>query len=291
MKPIQNLLRQRLYRAQKPFIEHPPIDHLSAFAERALSWPDRAPVVDHLAHCGDCREIIFMAAPEVAHEVAAASGPAPRWVSMPAFRWASLAACAVVVVAAMRLHPAYKVVDLGTKLEAKVENSASLQRSQKLAPFVAPGAPEKFKSPVARAFPGKAKEVPESLRIQGNLSANLLPKSFSRNQPPRWTLTPEGTLQRSLDGGITWKKIPVSHDRVFRALASDGHSIWLGGQNGMLFHSTDAGKHWTKMKLDSPQATSDITSIQFDGPQNGKLSTAANEAWTTNDSGRTWQKQ
>jgi hypothetical protein len=110
---------------------------------------------------------------------------------------------------------------------------------------------------------------------------------------PRWTLSADGVLQRSFDSGKTWQTIAVANNVVFRALAANDSDIWVGGAAGMLYHSSDAGQHWLKVNAvaGGQPLTADIVTLEFSDPQDGKLTTANRELWTTNDAGNTWQKQ
>ncbi len=87
---------------------------------------------------------------------------------------------------------------------------------------------------------------------------------------------------------------PVSQ-MTFRALfvSSNAAEVWAGGSGGALYHSMDGGNRWTRVV---PAAagiflTGDITSIQFNDPRNGTVTTSNAEAWTTLDAGQTWRKQ
>jgi hypothetical protein len=320
MKAIHNLLRQRLYRTQKPIIEHPPIDLLSAFSERALGRSNRVAVLEHLGQCADCREIVFLAVPQNIPAQEHTALPSNRWISWPVLRWASVVACSVIVVAAMRLHPGYRA--LHPDVNPPVRQSQPIFESKQSVPSTPEvvdsppqnsppvnSSPEEKKlaqgvNPVRRPhvpIPGKAKEA-QRLSVESEASLDrqmvmeLSPDYAHRDLSdlyPRWTLTAQGTLQQSLDGGITWRRIQVSRDQVFRAVAAAGQSIWLGGKKGVLFHSDDAGQHWTRMqpaaKTNLP--TSDIIGIEFEDYQHGKLTTASNESWTTSDAGQSWEKQ
>src|SRR6202140_1895662 len=98
---------------------HPDADLLAAFAEQALSATERDVVLEHLALCGDCREVVTlglpaadMVPPQTADEdvrttVSRAGAPAPHKASFawPNLRWAALAAGVVVAAAALLLHP------------------------------------------------------------------------------------------------------------------------------------------------------------------------------------------
>jgi Photosynthesis system II assembly factor YCF48/Putative zinc-finger len=113
------------------------------------------------------------------------------------------------------------------------------------------------------------------------------------NNLPRWTLSPDGALQRSFDSGKTWQTIPVASNVTFRALAANDSDIWVGGAAGALYHSSDAGQHWTRI---TPVAagkflSADIVTVEFSDAQHGKVITANRETWTTSDAGETWQRQ
>jgi len=142
---------------------------------------------------------------------------------------------------------------------------------------------------------------------------------------PRWTITPSGGLQRSFDQGQTWenvdvnaglapaagaamrfsntvtssesKDITVSKQKVaapiFRVVEATGTDVWAGGSAGVLYHSVDAGVHWTRVVPSSGGValTGDIVSLDFADAQHGQVATSLPETWTTADGGRTWEKQ
>jgi len=116
---------------------HPDPDLLTAFAEQTLSATERDGLLDHLALCGDCREVIALALPaadiaavliavetELATErakrssaKAARSWPTLVWPNLvwprlvwprlggSTLRWAALAAGVVVVASVLLVHP------------------------------------------------------------------------------------------------------------------------------------------------------------------------------------------
>jgi hypothetical protein len=140
-----------------------------------------------------------------------------------------------------------------------------------------------------------------------------------------WSLTFAGGLQRSVDLGKTWFPVDVNANRAsyaaanltvaaepsvakvkdaekarkapappaFRALAVAGSDVWVGGSGGALYHSADAGKHWTRIVpvASGRVLTADVVSLEFADTQHGKLSTSTAEVWSTADAGQTWQKQ
>ena len=152
--------------------------------------------------------------------------------------------------------------------------------------------------------------------------------TLSSANAPRWTINSKGVLQRSFDQGKSWqdvvvvanlgsvvggllsrqessseeehaksrsadKKSRLDRPQVFRALAVNGVEVWAGGSNTLLYHSLDAGDHWTQVLPASSGAvlTGDVLTVDFPDPQHGKITTSTGEVWNTTDAGRTWQKQ
>jgi hypothetical protein len=162
-------------------------------------------------------------------------------------------------------------------------------------------------SAFAEVVPGRAKDAsPESQSAEAEkaTSGTSVKKRMATagaarealipsNLGPRWTLNSDGTIQRSLDSGRTWQTIPVSGKTIFRALAANGLDIWVGGSAAALFHSSDAGRHWTQVRpaANGEALTDDIIGVEFTDTLHGKLTTASEEIWITSDAGETWQKQ
>lgn len=90
MQDVPKIVTDRL-RAAVPLVNHPDADVLTAFSEQSLLDRERAVVLEHLAHCGDCREIVALALPTI--EAAQATfHPIPsRRIGWPALRWAFIA--------------------------------------------------------------------------------------------------------------------------------------------------------------------------------------------------------
>lgn len=129
-----------------------------------------------------------------------------------------------------------------------------------------------------------AKEVATRARAERVSQRSLL---------SRWTISSDGQLQHSVDSGQTWQAVVVAEKATFRALSANGPDVWVGGASGLLFHSSDAGSHWTQVKPVSGDGTltADIAAIEFTDLRRGKITTSTGEAWITEDAGRTWRKQ
>jgi hypothetical protein len=153
--------------------------------------------------------------------------------------------------------------------------------------------------------------------------------SVSPGRLPRWTVSAGGALQRSVDQGKNWQTVDVNASPmssatleivagesrkeelskekgadkkrlkrevaspVFRAVTAAGSEVWAGGSGGALYHSLDAGIHWTRIvpTAAGTTLTGDIVSLEFSDSQNGKVTTSIPEVWITSDAGQTWQKQ
>jgi len=127
MAEVPKIVHDRLRAAlpDRPVSEasHPDPDVLTAFSEQALSAAERESVLEHLARCGDCRELLALSipptesgAPGMAREQSEASaramglkqretGGRQAWFSWPGLRWAALAAGIAVAGAVLLIHP------------------------------------------------------------------------------------------------------------------------------------------------------------------------------------------
>ena len=97
MLELPNIVPERL-RASQPASAHPDADVLTAFAERSLPESERTVVVEHLACCHDCRDILALSLPATAaSETVPGSlpvdqGTARNWLRTPVLRWGVVAA-------------------------------------------------------------------------------------------------------------------------------------------------------------------------------------------------------
>ena len=113
MPELSSLLRQRMQAGEAPRLEHPDADMLTAYVEQLLPAAERKLVLAHIAMCGDCREIVFLALPEnavvagpetVLPEVASPAPERRRWFLTPKFGLiGSIAAMAAAITLIMEI--------------------------------------------------------------------------------------------------------------------------------------------------------------------------------------------
>jgi photosystem II stability/assembly factor-like uncharacterized protein len=177
----------------------------------------------------------------------------------------------------------------------------------------------------------KAKDVAAAQAASEEPSALALPAAAPTpsHASPRWAISSNGSLQRSMDAGETWDDVNVSQssfapamhmrgaaeykyaykDRekkskendkaqppptlVFRAVAALDAEVWAGGSGAMLFHSVDSGTNWIRVlpAEGGVTLTGDIVSVEFSDPKDGRIATSTAEVWTTTNAGQTWHRQ
>ncbi|MGA2181424.1 MAG: YCF48-related protein [Bryobacteraceae bacterium] len=156
---------------------------------------------------------------------------------------------------------------------SSIQQQAPAPQYNQQAEAARPGARYLVQDQAAAAPSALARSAPARMRKESGFGA--LGHSGSR---VLWTIagSPRGMVQRSDDGGATWKTVPISDEVSFRAVVSSGSGVWAGGSAGALYHSTDSGAHWERVAIDT---TGTIVGIRAgDG----------GEVVVTTDDGRTW---
>ncbi len=100
MEQLPKIVRNRLPGVAAS--AHPDADLLTAFVEGSVSEHERRQVAAHLVSCPECRQIVALAIPEPASVAATpVREPMKPWLRWQVLRWAAVAACLVVVGAAV----------------------------------------------------------------------------------------------------------------------------------------------------------------------------------------------
>lgn len=107
-----------------------------------------------------------------------------------------------------------------------------------------------------------------------------------------WTVSADGKLQRSNDGGKSVESVHVADGVKFKAVAALGNVVWAGGAGGNLFHSTDGGATWVQVGIpfEGSTVTETIVRIQLLTPRRLTVTTGSGSQWLTDDGGQHWQK-
>ena len=322
MEEIPKIVSQRLQAISQPG-DHPDPNLLGGFTEKSLPRHEQLQVLEHLSRCTSCREIVSLTATQPSmSDVASSLSVKTGWLTWPVLRWGAAVACVVVIGAVVTLHQPNRQQALRTvasiaapnqRLQEQVsvpDSSLKIDAAKNITAQQIAAAPRPVEMAEARTdsqldamVPGRAKAAESqdaAVGIGRGLSTvapvegsnTAITPLVSTNLPPRWTLSSDGTLQRSRDSGRTWQTIPVANNARFRALAANGLNIWVGGAAGALFHSSDAGQHWTQIHLaaNGEALASDIIGVEFTDTLHGKLTTSSQQIWLTTDAGQTWQK-
>ena len=113
---------------------HPDADLLTAFAEQCLTGRERDHLVEHLARCGDCRDVVALALPATEAVAASKAGSPERtsWFSLPVLRWGVVAAgvLAVTSVGVLQYRQRQEKMLVSTRVTPRDQLAQSSQPSQ-----------------------------------------------------------------------------------------------------------------------------------------------------------------
>lgn len=277
---------------------HPDAELMASFTDRSLSQTDRDHLLEHVAACTDCRDILYLALPEAAETQAMlAVKPRPR----SAVRWATLVASVLilgsVVVTNRQLflgHSRREVTSLPSSVPVALQNSPTEPSASASAKVRPPLKHMTAKPQVGMQFDQSdqihfAAAQPAATPAEHVAAARDL--ALAAAVPFTWGLSASGAAQRSLDSGKTWQTVPVTEGVSFTVIKAVGREVWAGGNAGTLYHSADSGQSWSKIEpiYAGEKLRANITGINFSDPKNGSLSTINGEVWTTSDGGQSWR--
>jgi hypothetical protein len=200
MQDVPNTVVKRL---QTMAETHPDADLLTAFAERSLGIGERSRVLEHLARCGDCREVVSLALPEpdeVAADRSVKAGAA--WLNWPVLRWGVVTAGLSAVVLVGLLQYRERHVDrttIASKLTPVEERSvASSAPSANAMPASREAVPT---SPKVAQSPTENRRQLSRKNFQGSMAFNTqrttpaaMPAATAQSMSPRVPAQPSGSV-------------------------------------------------------------------------------------------------
>jgi hypothetical protein len=261
--------------------DHPSADVLTAFAENTLPGPEHRRIADHLARCGDCREVVFLAVdaedrplPLEQRLVAAAHGAERRW--MPRLAWGmSIVACVFVTTSAwiwwriesapprMQMasgpvsvpaaQPAQPAQESQPATESKPETELNASMESKLAPapqsraeLAAPPPPAKAQARTPQARTVVPKSVSPKLDAIGTGSnAGVLVNESSAQANIAKTATaaePTTITVGAATGGSLAPAAPAPHANAFAGAQGGPTAAAPGSANTLLLNRQDAAR-------------------------------------------------
>lgn len=158
MQNLPQIVRDRL-RAKTAAGDHPDANVLTAFAEKLLPESERSVVFEHLARCGNCRDVLALALPQP--EPAAVTVPVRSgWLTWPALRWGLAAAGIVAIVS-------FGVVQYQRQQPASVAQNARAPESAVTQPVQTPAPPVTDESRSETQLENRTKSQPVPLTPNG----------------------------------------------------------------------------------------------------------------------------
>jgi hypothetical protein len=195
MRNVPKIVQARLQR-QGPQVAkgHPDADLLTAFAEQSLAESERERVIEHLARCGDCREVVALVQPvtELGTTASSVRAAGSAWLSWTVLRWAVVAAGVVLVTSVGILQYRQR-----TQQNASVV-SARIGHEEKVATALQSSQPSVEKPVVRGNIPQaleNAKQTPtrKLSGAQSALTANHLAPSPNPILPPSTVMNQTGS--------------------------------------------------------------------------------------------------
>jgi|SRR5579859_436533 len=147
MENVPKIVRERLKVAMVT-VDHPDADVLTAFAERSLQDVERTTVLEHLAHCGECREIVALALPSLQAAEMPLVPSRRRWFTWPVLRW-GFALAGVVVIVSLAIVQRHNQSSSPTTAYKAAQPAANEARNQTLPVIPEPEPAAKKKGPAA----------------------------------------------------------------------------------------------------------------------------------------------
>jgi hypothetical protein len=290
MKNLPKIVPARLQWPTATAESHPDADLLTAFAERSVAERERVRVVDHLARCADCREVVALALPP---EIEAPIVGGTNWFAWPTLRksvprWA-LVAAGILVIASFgtvqyrRQHAGTLASNIlesasGRTLSEPVAPQTSTQSTRSLPEMSAAPSDQRStaKPPVAgprfpagaakKSRPANTLSVPQSEAASSNATGSSLTQSTPDESTTNQAMTNQATVDSAqVDQREEVAKAKPAFEQAAPSTLAPAPSLragpslmpsrsaprWAISTTGALQRSVDGGKTWLDMDAEA----------------------------------------
>jgi hypothetical protein len=260
---MENVPKLVIKRLQSPVADsHPDADLLTAFAEQSLAGVERNHVVEHLARCGDCREVVSLALPPQVESQAVAQS-SENWFSWPllrgpAWHWTAVAAGVVLIasIGVMQFHrqqssePASNIPQVKPSIAAP---APSVEPAQAVAaPHVQTRPTENNPARSAARQNQAPAPVPQTAEpaqaVAQNQMQDQLVQSKTAEQSPSYANRVDKAKPASPQDSLTRAPAPSLHPDL-SLLKGPPAPRWAINAGGQLQHSLDGGKTWLDVNI------------------------------------------
>ena len=180
MEQLPKSVRDQLGRSQGSSSDHLDADQMTAFAESALTSAERDRILEHLAHCSECREVLFLSHPETAAPQTVLTPSSPRRI-----RWMAWAGFGVAVIAVSALFLVRREPSANKNVPTMIASETKPQQ-QELAP-AAPPPPRTELRDSKKVAPQVSvpAQIPQDKRAAGSLKMDQPPEPILEASAPR----------------------------------------------------------------------------------------------------------
>ena len=223
MPNVPKVVRERL-EAATPAVNHPDADMLTAFAERSLPELERAIVMEHLARCGNCRDVLALSLPASEPLEVGTSAVRGRWLGLPGLswptvRWAFVAAGIVAIVSVGVVQ--FQLRERSTMAK---KQAISLQSTDTEANNLTTS-PPMAGAPAAKGEEGKGKDVSPPA-VFDSLTRSAAPAENRKRAESPQAGSPAPVITGAVGGQLsTGPKMPDQWQQRQNANAFQGKSV------------------------------------------------------------------